>query len=231
MDRNIAIITHELTLSEQNRLQKGLEDYTRYALDNGIDIGFQITGNLGEIVAQTDMHPGFVAKPQKDGTFSYQDLDRCLSNLKFDSQEVLTEFSDILLVVNRPIFDPTPNQWHTISRNGEVYGGGCYSLKPETPDGSYAFLTLKPLQNLDSQKVKYLQYVLRHELGHNLGGFCDLSKYSEDNVMKPLVKATRYFLRRKNIDYTPQQIETIQNNLRIENLETIKAFRARRNKG
>lgn len=230
MKRNIAVLTHEVEKPHLAYLDGGLERYAGYMGSHGFELGFGAPRELGDF-NKSDGSDG-VPVLRADGSFDASDLNRLAADAKIKLIHSRERASDLLLVVDRKIIEDKPRHWHTRSRGGEAYGGGCELLTPDQPEGTYCFIGLNPLNALGSEldRQRYIDYIVRHELGHVFGGFVDLPEDSEDNAMKPIVKATASHLGKKNVDYTPEQIKRIRENLRQINLATIRKDRERRRK-
>lgn len=114
-----------------------------------------------------------------------------------------------------------PEMEHVKIRGGEAYGGTPRRFP--WPHHRAGFITLFPLSKIQgaNNKTKYLDYILRHEGGHLIGSLSDLPQETEDNIMKPPTITTYRYLKKKNINFTPEQIRAMKQEIEEVNLTTI----------
>ena len=133
------------------------------------------------------------------------------------------------LVLNKPIVETgevLARAWHIHSRRGVYYGVGQSAQRA----GGYGAVTLHPLDSLKSEqdKLRFLQYVFRHEPGHMIGGLQDQAQDSEDSIMKPVLEATPELLAAKNIEFTQEQIEVIRAYIERYNMDSYRTWQLER---
>jgi hypothetical protein len=230
MDRRIAVVTYGLTNVEQTQLDSALARYQNHMIAQGIDVAFEHIGTLEDISNRLGMPETDMPEINLDGSLNYDSLNVTSFALKTDGETYMNGASDLMLVVNRKITDSNPEHWHTQSRGGEAYGGGLYRVNIDRPGGEYFFIGINPLERIEDDRDQnlFLDYILRHEAGHILGGFEDLPEEAQDNIMRPLQSATPQNLRAKNLDYTPEQVATMKRNVTYINCDTVAAFRKAR---
>ena len=228
MDRNIAIVTHELRSIELDSLEKGLERYHCMMRSMGLYTNSTVIGELSDLTQKIGTL-GNIPNINPDGSMNFQNLTGVSLNIKVnigdDSADRFKNYSDFMLVVNRRIIDPLTEEQHVKNRAGEAYGGS----PPEVSQtGNYCFVGLNPLELLDSEIVrnKYLDYIIRHELGHSIGGLKHPPNCIIDNVMNPVPSAMAHELLKKSVDYSPDQWCLIELAVNETNVKSIKKLQS-----
>ncbi len=120
----------------------------------------------------------------------------------------LHDISDFFIALDYPVGSNVSNNsdnWHVISRQGELYGG---SVTPErSPFGSVAFGSLFRVDYLTAANAeRFIQYVIMHELGHSIGNLRDCLENASDSVMKPLRRAADREMEEKIIVYAADEL-------------------------
>ena len=219
MKRRIAFIDFELSGDELRQVLAGMQRFNDYVHGLGLDeITAEYIGNLLDINKEAGLEGDeYLPLTQQNGTVSYwKTIGYFCCGIHRKNR---IGYYDFLVAINRKIVDTPSDVWHTKARNGESYGG-----HNSFDCGSAETITTFPLNGiLDTRnKERYLDYIIRHELGHTLIPLKDLPEDATDCAMKPVRFATDEYLAVKNVEYTPEQVRAIRTNIAKFNLDTMK---------
>ena len=219
MKTEIPFITHGLSNKDINLVCKANQRFNRYCDQVGLDVrvveGYRELPKV-KIPAFLEGEISDISEFGKRGTLDHYVLNSFLIEC-FLSNKHMDYFrgdnSYFLIGVDKKIVQPGEQlKWHVKSRGGENYG---LSSKVSPKGLAYCVLTTYPLARIEDPKHKdtFLDYIIRHELGHVLIPDKDLPEDAADNPMKPLKSATPEYLAVKNIEYTTEQIDSINSRL------------------
>ncbi|MCB9359606.1 hypothetical protein H6503_06770 [Candidatus Woesearchaeota archaeon] len=212
--RKIAIIDYDVIKPEIEMMFEALDRYKEFMTNLNLTVSFNHVGNV------SDLELTFEPETNGDGSF----YDHVVSGIAYETKFFNTNrplvegYTDIMLLVPNVLRDYNPKDWHTKKRNGEAYGfQNNYNV-----NGGTIILTTAPTRDLSGKlEDKHLDYIIRHEFGHLFIPAHDLPEDAEDNIMKPIVESNPEYLTRKNIDYNPEQIKSMQETLAKWNSNTM----------
>lgn len=221
INRKIAFITHEVKEHKKEYIIRSLDLLQNDLSQYNINIDYDFIGELRELNKKSKVNsPNSLPSPFNGGYDPYPTAD-ILTKFQVEWMPFLKEYSDLSLLVDRPMytfelkeFDPNLKKESGLNIR-EVFGMAHLFGRPFFR----TFLVgLDAVDRLEGDyKQKYVDFVLKHELGHIWGGFPDLKKDhpGKENIMKGFFGDLSR-IEHMTTEYRPEQIEAIKERLKLD---------------